>query len=153
MNENYVNNGLLMVPDEKIAYKGYTIVPKRDFGNTAYQDRGNVTRRGYLVIQNHCNIMPGGAWFKSVLEAKVGIDILIDSQTTGQNFHELYRARNGQEEETQPLRCPYCSGLLVAVDTGVVEVGEWDGHTFEEEVNVTKQVCRVCGRTVFLPEG
>ena len=64
-----VRNGMISVPNISIEYKGFTIRPKLDMGSTPWLVNGNEYRRGYIVTRNGIQIMPGGAWFTSVIEA------------------------------------------------------------------------------------
>lgn len=96
-----VSNGLINVPNISIDYRGYTIVPKRDFGNIAYQSNGCVYRKGYVVIGGEyriCNVMPGGIWFNSIVEAKDGIDTLIESKESGKDFWAIQKEKDGLNE-------------------------------------------------------
>lgn len=46
-------------------------------------------------------------------------------------------------------RCPFCGSSQLKEDGGgFLEVGEWDGHRYAEELNVTQYVCQgsLCGR-------
>ncbi len=59
-------------------YRGYTIRIKRDFGRFGWWDstQGRNRKRGVVVTDGFCNVMPGAAWFQSVDEACQGIDAL-----------------------------------------------------------------------------
>ncbi len=94
-----VDNGLIKVPDICIKYRGYSILPKLDFGGNPYQINGCVYKKGYVITYEACNVMPGGAWSKSIIEAKVMIDTLIESKTEGKGeFWDLLRERQGLTE-------------------------------------------------------
>lgn len=93
-----VSNGMIMVPNISIEYKGYTIRPKLDMGSTPWLIDGNEYRRGYIVTRDGVQVMPGATWFHSVLEARVAIDILIDVKGDGPAFWHLMREQNGLNE-------------------------------------------------------
>lgn len=93
-----VNNGIINVPDVYIDYRGYKIVPKMDFGGKSWLINGNTIQRGYIVVRGGINIMPGATWFTSVIEAKAGIDCLIESGKTNRGFWELFREKQGLDE-------------------------------------------------------
>ena len=81
-----VRNGMISVPNISIEYKGFTIRPKLDMGSTPWLVNGNEYRRGYIVTRNGIQIMPGGAWFTSVIEARFAIDILIEAREMARHF-------------------------------------------------------------------
>lgn len=97
---NEVFNGLINVPDIHVEYQGFTIQPKRDFGGVPYHDAGNVYQRGFIVTKDHMQVMPGGAWFTSVIEARAAIDILLEAGP--EQFWEVWRQRSNGEEEDGP---------------------------------------------------
>jgi hypothetical protein len=94
----YVSNGLINVPNITVEYRGYKIVPKRDFGNQPYLVNGCVYKKGYVITDLVCNIMPGATWSHSVIEAKAMIDTLHESIETGKDFWELHRVKQGLME-------------------------------------------------------
>lgn len=94
----HVFNGMIDVPNISIEYRGYIIQPKLDMGATPWLSNGNSVRRGYIVTKDHAQIMPGGAWFGSVLEAKACIDILISAGGNGKRFWELLYEADGRAE-------------------------------------------------------
>ena len=61
-----------------VDYRGFTIEPKRDFGPSGFYIGGKFIKRGYVVVKDGCNAMPGATWFYTVEDAKNAIDILID---------------------------------------------------------------------------
>ena len=89
----YISNGKRQVPNITIDYKGYKIVPKRDFGNN---DPDNA--KGYVITDGRCNIMPGATWSSDVLGAKTMIDIFIEAKNDSDKFWELLRERQGLRE-------------------------------------------------------
>lgn len=95
----FVNNGMINVPNIKLEYRGYYIVPKRDMGSSAWLVNANLIRKGYVVTDDGIiNVMPGATWFKSVVEAKVAIDILFEANDDSQKFWELLREKQGLSE-------------------------------------------------------
>ncbi len=93
-----VSNGLIMVPDIVIAYRGVEIVPKKDFWIHPYEDCGGICKKGYIVTDGFCNVMPGAAWAKSILEAKSMVDALIEANGDSTQFWALLRERQGLAE-------------------------------------------------------
>jgi hypothetical protein len=61
-----------------IDYRGFTIAPKRDFIGKGFYINGAFTKRGYVVVKDGCNAMPGATWFHTIESAKEAIDILIE---------------------------------------------------------------------------
>jgi hypothetical protein len=94
----FVSNGLINVPDIQIEYKGYIIKAKRDFGSQPYLSAGCVFKKGYVVVKNGALATPGGGWYHSVIEAKIGIDCLIEANGDSVKFYELYDAWLGRDE-------------------------------------------------------
>lgn len=94
----YVFNGLINVPNIDIEYRGYHIVPKRDFGGYPFSSNGNTYRRGYVVVQGCVNVMPGATWSSSVIEAKAMIDSYIEADGDNQLFWEIHRKKQGRDE-------------------------------------------------------
>lgn len=95
---DYRYNGMINVPDIMIEYQGYIIQPKLDMGRTSWFSNGNQINRGYVITDGTCNIMPGGTWAHSVLEAKVMIDIYIESAGISEEFWNLLREKQGLAE-------------------------------------------------------
>lgn len=65
-------------PRTKHSYRGFDIMPKRDFGFQPYLSKGKMTMTGFVVGRPMINVMPGATWFGTVEEAKQGIDIFIE---------------------------------------------------------------------------
>ena len=62
-----------------VDYRGFTIEPKQDFGpGPGFYINGQFIKRGYVVVKDGCNAMPGATWFDTIEDAKEAIDILID---------------------------------------------------------------------------
>lgn len=63
-------------------YRGLTIQPKLDFGGKPFLINGKSVMEGFVVTGpsqwGTCNVMPGAAWFQTVAEARIGIDVLLD---------------------------------------------------------------------------
>lgn len=79
----------------------YRIVPKRDFGsgrgywlpnagNTGTGKYGFV-KRGFVVTDGICNVMPGAAWFQTIPEAMRAIRVHMQTGDT-MAFWDLYRS-------------------------------------------------------------
>lgn len=94
----YQSNGIINVPIIQIEYKGFTIKAKLDMGCCPWNSKGNDIRRGYIIVENGCLVMPGGAWSHSVIEAKAMIDIYIEANRDAKIFWELLRQAQGYGE-------------------------------------------------------
>lgn len=94
----YVHNGMINVPSISIEYRGFTIKPKLDMGSTPWSSNGNTIRKGYVVVRDGYNPMPGGAWAQSVIEAKVMIDTFIEAEENAEKFWMLLREKQGLAE-------------------------------------------------------
>ena len=98
---DYVHNGMINVPNVQMEYRGYVIVPKRDMGNSPWLINGNSVRRGYVITQNGVNVMPGATWACSLIEAKVMIDTLEetnDKDGSAKTFWDLWNEKQGLSE-------------------------------------------------------
>lgn len=72
------------------SYRGFSIVPKRDFGRHGYLDNeGRWIRKGWVAVKDGCNDMPGGTWFESLREAKRSIDVWIRVKGNADRFWEI----------------------------------------------------------------
>ncbi len=79
-------------------YRGYKIVPKRDFGpGPGYFIDGKYVKKGWLITDGLCNVAPGATWFESIALAQEGIDALIAAGADSDKFwailHASYAAR------------------------------------------------------------
>lgn len=93
-----VGNGLMPVPDIVIAYRGFEIVPKKDFWIQPHQDCGGIYKKGYVVTDGISNVMPGAAWARSVVEAKAMVDALVEAGEDSDKFWQILRERQGLAE-------------------------------------------------------
>lgn len=82
-------------------YRGHEIKPKRDFGETGYFIDGKYVKKGWNVVKDGCNIMPGATWFQTVQEAKESIDLLIAVKG---NAEEFWRRVDDDREEGPAFR-------------------------------------------------
>jgi hypothetical protein len=96
----YVSNGLVNVPDIDIEYRGFHIKAKRDFGSYPYSNV-NTYKKGYVVVKDGCNPMPGATWATSVIGARVMIDSYIEAEGDARLFWEIHRAKQGLDEYTE----------------------------------------------------
>jgi len=69
--------------ERQIAYRGFIIVPKRDFGEHGHYSYGYWIKSGWVVTfgsgeYEGCNAMPGATWFSFVDEAMRAIDIYLE---------------------------------------------------------------------------
>ena len=72
----------------------YKIVIKRDFGPYGYwnsKTRRN-ERKGFVVTDGICNVMPGATWFRTVEEAMRAIQILVEVDGDADAFWQKIRA-------------------------------------------------------------
>lgn len=51
-------------------YKGYKIIPKKDFGSVGFWINGRYVIEGWLVTKDGCNIVPGAGWFINLAQAE-----------------------------------------------------------------------------------
>lgn len=84
-------------------YRGYNIVPKRDFGNQPFLIDGEMVKHGYVVTAasgeyRGCNVMPGATWFQTVEEAKEGIIALQNSKGNSDRFWRALQRQCGNCE-------------------------------------------------------
>lgn len=93
----WVFNGIVNVPDIDIEYRGFHIRPKRDFGGYPYANV-NTYKKGYVVVKDGMNAMPGATWSFSVIEAKVMIDSFIEAGGDAKVFWEITREKQGLAE-------------------------------------------------------
>lgn len=63
-----------------VRYRGYVIVIKRDWGTYGWwcSTQRRLRRRGVVVTDGTCNVIPGAGWFESVRHACIGIDALVN---------------------------------------------------------------------------
>jgi hypothetical protein len=92
-----VFNGICNVPNIDIEYKGFHIIPKRDFGKYPYMNV-NTYRKGYVIVQNNVNVMAGATWTSSIVEAKVLIDSHIEANGDSDLFWKIQRSKQGLDE-------------------------------------------------------
>lgn len=92
--ENKKNN------ENRQGYRGFTIEAKKDFSGRGFYDHGFWIKEGFVVTDtNGCNAMPAAAWFKTVEEAKEGIDDLIISKKYGYDFWDVVKVRKYLKRE------------------------------------------------------
>lgn len=75
----------------------YSIVPKRDFGKIGFYDadtRSNISA-GWIVTKGGMLATPGAGWYKTLEEAKVGLNLLVASKGDVEVFHALTAAVYG----------------------------------------------------------
>jgi hypothetical protein len=72
----------------------FTIKAKKDFGQYGYYDsktRTNINA-GWVIVKDHCNIMPGATWARTQDEALHMINCFIAVGEDAQKFWGLLRA-------------------------------------------------------------
>ena len=90
-----IHNGLVNVPDIDLEYRDFHIVPKLDFDGMPYQNV-NTYRKGYVIVKDYVNIMPGATWATSVIEAKAMIDAYIEADGNAEMFWKIFRVKEGK---------------------------------------------------------
>lgn len=54
----------------------YRIVPKRDFGSgPGFYIDGKYVKKGFIVTDGNCNVMPAATWFLTIADAMEAINI------------------------------------------------------------------------------
>lgn len=99
-----------MSQQRKYYYRGHQITPKLDFGSgRGHLIKGKWVKKGWVVVKDHCNVMPGACWFQTIKEAKHGIDVLIKvgGEKNSDAFWEIM-----QPFEFKP-GVPYTVGLRI----------------------------------------
>lgn len=86
----------------------YRIVPKRDFGDgpgfwmkgagTHGTGKYGFVKRGFVVTDGMCNIMPGATWFRTPAEAMRAIAIYDRVQGNAEQFWKEIRAAYAGDE-------------------------------------------------------
>ena len=69
-----------------LSHRGFTVESKRDFGPSGFYIGGKFVKRGFVVVKDGCNAMPGATWFLSVEDAKHAIDTFIDVDGSADKF-------------------------------------------------------------------
>lgn len=83
-------NGMVKVTMRRVQYRGFTIKPKLDMGDTPHLSHANLYRTGWVVVdRDGCNAMPGASHSPSILAARASIDLWIESGFNGDKFWEL----------------------------------------------------------------
>lgn len=54
----------------------YHIKLKRDFGPHGFLINGKQIHRGFVVVKDGCNCMPGATWFLTEADAMLAIEVL-----------------------------------------------------------------------------
>lgn len=74
----------------------YRVVPKMDFGaGKGFLIKGEWVKRGFVVTDGICNVMPGAAWFLSIADALAAIPVYHEWKQSGAHsdvFWERLRA-------------------------------------------------------------
>jgi len=99
------------IPDAAATHRGWSVVPKRDFGPNGFLIRGEVVRDGFLAIDPQGrNCMPGGTWFRTVRDAKAHIDIYEAVGGDAAMFWRVSRTLTSLQRLIEGLadRCPLC---------------------------------------------
>jgi hypothetical protein len=78
----------ILVPSATI-YRGHAIVPKRDFGTYGFFIKGRYVKKGFVVVKDGCNVMPGACWFRTIEEAQHAIRVLIKTKGNAEHFWEI----------------------------------------------------------------
>jgi hypothetical protein len=81
----------------------FRIVPKRDFcssgpgfwlpnAGTTGTGRYGFVKRGFVVTDGCCNVMPAAIWFRTVSDAMLAIRIYCEAHGDARKFWDAYRA-------------------------------------------------------------
>ena len=71
----------------------YRIVPKRDFGSgKGFYDRGRWIKKGFVVTDGFCNVMPGATWFETIPDAMRAIRVHLVTSNSNE-FWDAFRGR------------------------------------------------------------
>ncbi len=93
------------VPKGTRRYRTLQIVPKRDFGATGFLIKGKMVKKGWVVTDGVCNVMPGATWFTTVPKAKQAIDVLIGVKGDAEMFWDIiqpFQVTPGDKKEDFP---------------------------------------------------
>lgn len=138
-------NRTIKIGAEGTIYRGFLIVPKKDFGKGGYLVSGHFVTEGYIVGDGPLsNVMAGATWFQTVQSAMRAIDDWITAEslerTTGEHpFWALTRFRHQCEE-----RAPELALLLQAVmDNPEVRM---NGTLFSQITRLLDEIDRNCDR-------
>lgn len=78
----------------------WRIVPKLDFGSgPGYYIDGKYVKKGFIVTDGFCNMMPGAIWFQTKAQASIAITIYADIASVGgdsDTFHLRLRKALGK---------------------------------------------------------
>lgn len=100
-------------------YRGHEIKPKLDFGSgKGFLIKRKWVKKGWVVVKDFCNVMPGACWFQSLREARNGIDVLIKVKGNAEAFWEIM-----QPFEHEP-GVPYRRGLNVGGGSATITKGK-----------------------------
>ena len=93
-------NGTEVEVSTKTVWCGYTVEPKRDFGNQPHLIDGKWVSEGFVVTKGGVNVMPGATWFRTVEDALDGIAAYIVVDGDGDKFWALMRlAKVGKRKQ------------------------------------------------------
>lgn len=71
----------------------YRIVPKLDFGpGPGYLIEGEYVKKGFIVTDGICNIMPGATWFRTIEDAEWGIKAYDMAAGDGREFWNILKS-------------------------------------------------------------
>ena len=94
-------------------YRGYSIKPKKDFGTQGFLIEGKWVKKGYVVVKDGCNAMPGATWFRTVAEAEEAIDVLIAVDGDAELFWELLQPFGHFPGEKNPSKSAVVADSVV----------------------------------------
>lgn len=121
-----------------LEYRGYYIKVKQDFGRDGsgfHLIDGLPCAWGYIVTDGFCDVSPGAAWYATVADAKVAIDILVHvgGEKNSSRFWNIMRR---YQERRKALDQIYHT-LAEATDSykpTVVDVARDNGANIEQHV-------------------
>lgn len=82
-------------------YRGLDILPKLDSGGRPFWFNGRMMDRGFVVVKNHVNAMPGAIWFETLTQAFDAIDDWISS---GQDVATFWAKQTARRASSIPPR-------------------------------------------------
>lgn len=68
---------------------GYTIQPKRDFGNHPHLIQGEYVSVGWVITMDGANVVPGAGWAVTMKDARRMVGALMVAKGDAETFHGL----------------------------------------------------------------
>jgi hypothetical protein len=77
------------VRGDQTVIAGYTIKPKKDFGNHPHLVRGEYVSVGWVITRGGANVVPGAGWATTMKDAKRMVGALVVAKGDPEVFHGL----------------------------------------------------------------